>query len=474
MPKNLSISYVLRENVESFFNKHPLPVFYDSEDKSSLIEFISKYRSDVLDDFDFFLANDSMKNCSIDIYNKLTSIKIEIEIEFESIIKALKCVNDSSYGEAEDIIDKLFENAEGRFCVTDINNFSALPKEIYRIRQNIDKDEILSIDLFHVPYTKRNLLTNERFSISGQPCLYLSTSLSIAWQECGMPPSFYYSEYKYNEDRNTSNDEWQFLSFRSPKDIINYFLISKDFFEEECNIDFIFKYLRTFPVIFACSIASINKNYPFKPEYVFPQLVMQWVHRNINKIKGVMYFSCVYSDDDLCWSPAYNIALPATDFNDEGYSLPLLSKFKIEKPIYESASLNDELKSKFACVFNKIRSLEAAQGDLISCHLDMQRLMRYMVLLVKEPENIPQDFFLAFLDLLFARTCAFRREYDITTLIDDFKKSSSYKEDDETYIEQFRQVFQEFIDIIEIFNRYRLKSKHDYPGLFDSKLNYIN
>lgn len=42
-------------------------------------------------------------------------------------------------------------------------------------------------DLFHVPWDKRDRISSGRYSIEGQPCLYLSSAPQIAWYEMGMP-----------------------------------------------------------------------------------------------------------------------------------------------------------------------------------------------------------------------------------------------------------------------------------------------
>lgn len=68
------------------------------------------------------------------------------------------------------LADDLFKNIENDFCVTGINNYNCFNPELYRIRPQIDKpqSEITTNDLFHIPYSKRYLLKNERFSISGR------------------------------------------------------------------------------------------------------------------------------------------------------------------------------------------------------------------------------------------------------------------------------------------------------------------
>src|SRR5205823_638449 len=42
-------------------------------------------------------------------------------------------------------------------------------------------------DLFHIPFNSRHLITNQRYSFPGLPCLYLGQSLYVCWEELGRP-----------------------------------------------------------------------------------------------------------------------------------------------------------------------------------------------------------------------------------------------------------------------------------------------
>ncbi|SEW20174.1 hypothetical protein [[Clostridium] fimetarium] len=93
--------------------------------------------------------------------------------------------------------------------------------ESYTISQNAD-------ELFHIPLSKRAYSNNERFSLAGFPSLYLSTMLPLAWQECGYPQKYYYSEYQFEHSYDTIfenrlvDEELQFLSLYSPDEICNW------------------------------------------------------------------------------------------------------------------------------------------------------------------------------------------------------------------------------------------------------------
>jgi hypothetical protein len=60
---------------------------------------------------------------------------------------------------------------------------------LYRIRSDRSEFTIPDRrDIFHVPFEKRRLVGNQRYSITGLPCLYLGSSLWICWEELGRPP----------------------------------------------------------------------------------------------------------------------------------------------------------------------------------------------------------------------------------------------------------------------------------------------
>ena len=67
---------------------------------------------------------------------------------------------------------------------------SALHPPLYRVRSDrtaASDGEISRKDMFHVPFEKRRLVQNQRYSIAGLPCLYLGSSIWICWEELGRP-----------------------------------------------------------------------------------------------------------------------------------------------------------------------------------------------------------------------------------------------------------------------------------------------
>lgn len=82
-------------------------------------------------------------------------------------------------------------------------------------------------ELFHIPLTKKAFTSNERFSLAGFPSLYLSSMLPLAWQECGYPKKYYYSEFQYEKlcgsiDERQIENELKFLALYSPDEICDW------------------------------------------------------------------------------------------------------------------------------------------------------------------------------------------------------------------------------------------------------------
>lgn len=235
--------------------------------------------------------------------------------------------------------------------------------ESLSIQQNAD-------ELFHIPMCKRAFSNNERFSLAGFPSLYLATMLPLAWQECGYPQKYYYSEYqyKYNIEQSTGKrlfeKEFKFLMLYSPDEIVAWGISIKhnDF---ELWLEVIGRYLKSYPLILACSFVNQSGKGPYKQEYIIPQMLMQWVQRNNSKVQGIEYFTCV---DTSMWTSkwcAYNIVIPAVEpYDDKKYSLPLRENFCWSLPHFYSVPVvnqkYNEADREF--VYNLLSEIRSATG----------------------------------------------------------------------------------------------------------------
>ena len=190
----------------------------------------------------------------------------------------------------------------------------------------------------HIPMNKRAYSSNERFSLAGFPCLYLSTMLPLAWQECNYPSKYYYSEYQYiwSESQDNKIDlskELKLLALYSPMEIKTWgFTVKYNDFEVWNEV--ICRYLKMYPLILACSFINQSGNTPYKQEYIISQMLMQWVKRNHETVQGIDYFSCVDMFFDTSKWCANNIVIPAFPNYENGISVPLREKFSWTMPAF--------------------------------------------------------------------------------------------------------------------------------------------
>lgn len=176
-----------------------------------------------------------------------------------------------------------------------------IPKKtsFYRMRVMDSIYEVSQKEFFHIPLTKRDIIRTQRYSILGYPCLYLGKSIYGCWEEMKRP-----NMQKAAVSRFVNCEELNFL---------NLCLQDLDFNIEES--------LKLIPIIIACMIRVANDEAMYKPEYIFPQLLMEWVLKNRKfsdsspndkkEIHGIQYFSTHYNNEfDFPCIKSYNYAIP--------------------------------------------------------------------------------------------------------------------------------------------------------------------
>lgn len=184
----------------------------------------------------------------------------------------------------------------------------------YRSRMVEGRNRVLAAkDMFHVPFELVRKIGNNRFSVSGYPCLYLSNTIWACWEELKEPAM---------EDFCTSliknSKEFELLDLRFPNTKYSQTVESV---------------LYSLPLIIACSVEVEYSDDPFKPEYIMPQLVMLALV-NHEKYQGCSYTSTKridnfdWPDDLLC-----NIAMPVKCVNETGLCSNLTDSFLVSDSI---------------------------------------------------------------------------------------------------------------------------------------------
>lgn len=171
-------------------------------------------------------------------------------------------------------LSSYLDDSYGNFFSHDTTDWDKL----YRIR--IGKD-VNADGMYHVPFTQRERVDTYRFSIPGWPAFYVGTSVEVCWQEVKREISDYENIYLA---RFKTKNKLILFSLQIPQE----FFVSTDIVD--CTL--LYYFLSTFPVYAASLVKVRYPDRPFKPEYIFPQMLLQYVKSNsIYKYTGIVYSS---------------------------------------------------------------------------------------------------------------------------------------------------------------------------------------
>ena len=211
----------------------------------------------------------------------------------------------------------------------------AYDKNIFKIKQGTsfyrmrkvkteERHKLGKNDLFHIPLDRKGLVTTQRYSAPGYPCLYLSHRIYGCWEEMGRPDfgTAMVSHFK-------SLQEFNVLDLRIP---------SKAAWDIDMKRCILF-----FPLVIATMVQVENSNDAYKPEYTIPQILTEWVisrsrhkDQNMKDIIGIIYTSSQKSSDfeypDDSWD---NYAIPVLQPLANSVYCPRLNEiFSLSSPTY--------------------------------------------------------------------------------------------------------------------------------------------
>lgn len=169
---------------------------------------------------------------------------------------------------------------------------TVLPKEpLYRARVNSDNKDYENSEMFHIRFDLRSKVATQRYSFPGLPCLYLGASSYVCWLELNRPD---FSQFQVAELFQRHNDkEYKIIDLCiHPLAFYNELLNREKNIKTEHEDLSLDDYLVWWPVMAVCSVAVKNEDDPFKPEYIFPQFVLQYfLEDNIDDNVGIKYMS---------------------------------------------------------------------------------------------------------------------------------------------------------------------------------------
>lgn len=234
----------------------------------------------------------------------------KIESLNSSILTSISNLKHANSQEAYAIICKFINDEKANI---DLPTYS-LNKNTPFIRLRYSESDLIHRkDIFHIPYTLRHNISQQRFSITGVPCLYLSGCAFTAWLELNKP--------------NFSNLWCAGFIANTEIKVLDLAIRIDSIINETNNSGKLIFY----PLVIATSFATKYPRSPFKEEYIISNILLQAII-NHTDLKGIRYFSTKISnyDPDYAWM-ASNIVLPARSETKE-FDETLMSSLLLTYP----------------------------------------------------------------------------------------------------------------------------------------------
>ena len=97
--------------------------------------------------------------------------------------------------------------------------------------------------------------------------------------------------------------------------------------------DELWNHLIGWPLVAACSVKVANRDSPFKPEYIIPQLLLQII-RDEGRLHGIRFSSTHINRDKVDLEGTFvNLAIPVKDDADIGYCNSMKGMFQATDPV---------------------------------------------------------------------------------------------------------------------------------------------
>lgn len=302
--------------LESIFSdpRFKIPVEFESDDFKTEVDNLLKAYFRALEDKGVSqTVLDSIKDfhrlCGYSLKNYLKGIHTNAYKNFEKAVKALN-ISKSELLKA------------------------SIPPDVlmYRARENRGGDvtakDYKDEEMFHIPLHSRRIISTQRYSFPGLPCLYLGASVYTCWMELNRPA---FENFQVAAIVTTPGvDGYSIVDMSNIPQRLPDLKKELKFTPEE--------YLLYWPMLALCSIKVRNESGSFKPEYIFPQFLLEYIQKKQKDkdIVGVKYVSIKAATvcekqlgDD--WHTYVNYVFPARSGDMIGKNCELLEHaFKID------------------------------------------------------------------------------------------------------------------------------------------------
>lgn len=321
-------------------------------DEKSIEDFLNNIYNDYLNEikkFDGNLGTQLKKEIPF-IEDQITKIK-------ESLASYLQGFPSSAYTILSEALNILDNHNYLPIQKVDLNTFNS---PFYRMRISNNRT-LKREELFHIPFEIREKVSTQRYSIPGLPCLYLADSIFVCWEELGRPDinTFHVSRV------DLSQSKLKFLFFdTSPNEIKKKCFPTKN--PEGKLLNLLIPYLCYWPILAACSLIVKKPDEVFKPEYIIPQLLLQWVVFD-KKVDGVVYKSNRIKISKHNIGTFRNVVIPVKKVGAKGICSQLKKKIKLTNPIsyqlLEISGTKSTVKSVEVADLQRAMYIELIEGE---------------------------------------------------------------------------------------------------------------
>lgn len=256
------------------------------------------------------------------IKNELETVKILNKEIYQTITDYLSGNSGKSYITLEKLLEKKIIKDK---IVSLINKDKLSQQKEYKLfRLRISESKITNREqMFHVPFSKRYLVANQRFSISGLPCLYFGSSIYVSWLEL---------------DSKDFNKMW--ISGIEPKGDYNVLNLAFDlnilfdqFDKKAINEEQFINCFLLWPLVMASSFRTKHPNSNFHEEYIIPSLLLQWITFKNNNIEGIKYLSTKLENYKTPKRGINYVFPPKNTEEDYDFCSKLQGQFHLTNPI---------------------------------------------------------------------------------------------------------------------------------------------
>lgn len=188
--------------------------------------------------------------------------------------------------------------------INDYDNKNNYPLSFFKAR--LSNSTLKKQDMLHIPFCNRELVSTQRFSIPGVPCLYLGTTSYVCWLEMDRPQDNVFNVSSFELPKGL-----KILNLVIDQELINNQAKNSKRFEGEKrvkNIELLQYMIEIMPLVYATSFTIKNRERKFKSEYIVSQLIMQCLSEL--KIDGIAYVSKKVKNSKIAFPQYINLAIP--------------------------------------------------------------------------------------------------------------------------------------------------------------------